>query len=243
MPVLEPDNKFTETQELTKKYVTKLSQMRTSLASLKPRIQAIKTTPTNTGISLLQVRNQFLFNLILSSCLIMYHKLDGKKIPRDVLMSAIESRLFLEKTLALRTKLNTQITALTNTTTTSLDESEVVEDTSNIDAGSIGVLQFKPTQSEFVGGGDLETQNDENEVYVPPKIAPVHFNVSREKNSGGLTRLQREVASKSRLLSDLNDVFRDGPEEVGVDGRNDRVGSGVGNYLKSNTRKFGRWCG
>ena len=184
-----------------------LGEMDQRVDQLVSRLPELKT---NQGISLLEVRMHGLLSYLCDLSFLSLLKVSGSSIKHPVVDRLIEWRTILEKTKPLETKLKYQIDKLVKAAIMHDDEEQMAQEEENI-------LMYKPNPENLIAP-DADEEQQEKDVYKPPKVAPLHYDPHDTKKKGRLTERLKERASKSRLLRDLQSEYDDRPEDLDVGG-------------------------
>lgn len=179
------------------------------LKSVEPALEALKSTPSDKGLSFLQTKYQLLLGYCANIAFYLSLKVKGKSVDKHpVVERLVKYRLLIEKIKPMEAKFQYQIDKLLHASNAS--------NANSTGMGSEKELAFKPNLN-FV---DKESGSDEEEeasgVYKAPKIAPVHFADSKNKTDK-LEERQKLLASKSRLMADIQADMEDRPEEELID--------------------------
>lgn len=196
-----------------------------------------KESSITSGISLLDVRNLTLCSYLKKLIFFIILKVKGKSIStrtttastaptsttttssdsdslQDLIWYLVKDRFVLEKTNVLKEKLKYQIDKLLKSA--SANNAQNI-DNPTVDIDEMDPLAFKPNPNAMMENQENDDDNDNNGgeqksidgIYRPPRVAPVHYDA--EKSSATtkhkLSEKQKEIASRSRLLRDLQSQY------------------------------------
>ncbi|XP_064598912.1 neuroguidin-A-like [Liolophura sinensis] len=184
-------------------------------------IQKVKNgdISTSKGISLLEGKYQMLLSYLTNLSLLMLRKSSGESIQDDpVIMRLVEIRTVLEKIRPIDQKLKYQIDKLLKMVSTGA-------------AGTADPLRFRPNPGNLISKldeADSASDSDEEaetrsrrksdplKLYVPPKLAAVHYDgeeTQTEREQRLLERAKRKALSSS-MIQDLRQEYSEGPQEI-----------------------------
>lgn len=172
---------------------------------------------TSGGVSLLEIKYHLLLSYLINLTHVMLMKVQGKSINScPSVVRLVEIRTILEKIKPLDLKLHYQIDKLIKLATTG-----------NV-TGTSNPLHFRPNPGNLVS--KLDEPNDDDEmssdddgnkalqdkqsnknVYVPPKLAAVHFADDKEKRR---QLLLRKRTMDTSVLEDLREEYSEAPLEL-----------------------------
>ncbi|KAM9712495.1 neuroguidin [Menidia menidia] len=174
---------------------------------------------TSKGMSFLDLRYHLLLFYLQDLTHLIYLKTAGEKIKdSEALTRLVTIRTILEKMRPLDHKLKYQIDKLVRTAITgSLAENDP--------------LKLRPNPENLISKlseSDESGEEDENEAsqkkaahssgkkYVPPKIAPVHYDgdMTEADKKKALAERQRRAALRSSVIQELRQQYSDAPEEI-----------------------------
>uniref|UniRef100_A0A3Q2SZA7 Neuroguidin, EIF4E binding protein n=1 Tax=Fundulus heteroclitus TaxID=8078 RepID=A0A3Q2SZA7_FUNHE len=199
---------------LTEQVASVTSHVRELLTKVKDG--ALKTSK---GLSFLDLRyNLLLFYLQDLTHLISIKTEGGKIKDSDALSRVVAIRTVLEKMRPLDHKLKYQIDKLVRTAVTgSLAENDPLQLRPNPEN-----LISKLSESEDSGDEANEAASDKRAAhssgkkYVPPKIAPVHYDgdMTEADRKKAQAERQRRAALRSSVIQELRQQYSDAPEEI-----------------------------
>ncbi|KAM9333823.1 neuroguidin [Pholidichthys leucotaenia] len=194
---------------LTEQVVLVTSHVRELLSKVKDG--AFKTSK---GLSFLDLRYHLLLFYLQDLTHLISLKTEGGKIKEsDALNRVVTVRTVLEKMRPLDHKLKYQIDKLVRTAVTgSLAENDPLQLRPNPEN-----LISKLSESEESGDEGKKTASQfRAKKYIPPKIAPVHYDgdmteVDRKKAQ---VERRRRAALRSSVIQELRQQYSDAPEEI-----------------------------
>ncbi|XP_041974058.1 neuroguidin [Aricia agestis] len=187
---------------------------------------------TDKGLSFLEMKYQMLLSYLINLTYIVLRKCSGEKIESDPSIDRlIEIRTVLEKIRPIDSKLKYQIDKLVKTA--------VVGVTSEDDPQSYRAnpdnLVSKINGSDDDSSNQSEDEQEQKEksaksnIYVPPKLAAVHFEESLSRTSS--EQKNKERAKKqflnSSVMRELREEYSEAPTEVTT-----------GNHVKHSISKY-----
>ncbi|KAL4712857.1 hypothetical protein ACJJTC_011927 [Scirpophaga incertulas] len=174
---------------------------------------------TDKGLSFLEMKYQMLLSYLINLTYIVLRKCSGEKIESDPSIDRlVEIRTVLEKIRPIDSKLKYQIDKLVKTA--------VVGATSDEDPHSFRanpanlVSKFDDTEDESSGksenGEDRKAKANKSMVYVPPKLAAVHYDgsVSRIESERKIKEKSKKQFLNSSVMRELRDEYSEAPLEV-----------------------------
>uniref|UniRef100_A0A3P9C100 Neuroguidin, EIF4E binding protein n=1 Tax=Maylandia zebra TaxID=106582 RepID=A0A3P9C100_9CICH len=165
---------------------------------------------TSKGLSFLDLRYHLLLFYLQDLTHLISIKTEGGKIKdSDALDRVVTIRTILEKMRPLDHKLKYQIDKLVRTAVTgSLDKCLFV------------FLQLSESESEDEteneAASEKKAAHSSGKKYIPPKIAPVHYDgdmTEADKKKAKLER-HRQAALRSSVIQELRQQYSDAPEEI-----------------------------
>ncbi|XP_035981150.1 neuroguidin isoform X1 [Fundulus heteroclitus] len=207
------------------KAVQLLNNLTEQVASVTSHVRELLTKvkdgafKTSKGLSFLDLRyNLLLFYLQDLTHLITIKTEGGKIKDSDALSRVVAIRTVLEKMRPLDHKLKYQIDKLVRTAVTgSLTENDPLQLRPNPEN-----LISKLSESEDSGDEANEAASDKRAAhssgkkYVPPKIAPVHYDgdMTEADRKKAQAERQRRAALRSSVIQELRQQYSDAPEEI-----------------------------
>ncbi|XP_054283753.1 neuroguidin [Macrosteles quadrilineatus] len=210
------EQSHTEVSKLLKDIEESTGELNTLVDNLKVDIKSGKLN-TKDGISLLDVKNQMMINYISNVVYIIAKKLHGNNIEGDgAIERLVEMRTVLERIRPLEQKLKYMMEKLVKTALTGAgnenDPTHFRANPENMAANMAG--------SESESEEDETPSKDKSEkkpgVYVPPRVAPMHY--EEEENAASrrqkLVERARKRALHSSVMEELREEYLDTPAEV-----------------------------
>ncbi|XP_022189591.2 neuroguidin [Nilaparvata lugens] len=197
-----------------------LPQIKDSISNLKKTISSSK--PSNQkGLSILDVKNNMMLMYLSNLMHIILKKCKGESIQGDQAIERLtEIRIVLERIFPIESKLKYQIHKLIKTATTgTIDEN----DPSRFRANPADM-----EDEEDSADSDEEDDDDGNDgrgaaskrksgIYVPPKLAAMHYDEddSKAAKQEKLLERARKHALNSSVVQEMREEILDAPKEVG----------------------------
>ncbi|OWR51677.1 Neuroguidin-A [Danaus plexippus plexippus] len=170
---------------------------------------------TDKGLSFLEMKYQMLLSYLINLTYIVLRKCSGEKIESDPSIDRlVEIRTVLEKIRPIDSKLKYQIDKLVKTS--------VVGQTSEDDPQA-----YRANPDNLVS--KLDDKSNKSNIYVPPKLAAVHYTDSLSK--ANIDKKTKEQAKKqllnSSVMRELRDEYSEAPTEMST-----------GNHVKHSISKY-----
>ncbi|XP_077325357.1 neuroguidin isoform X2 [Lithobates pipiens] len=174
--------------------------------------------PTEKGLSFLELKDQLLVMYMQDLTYLTMEKIHGRSLKDNpAIMRLVEMRTVLEKMRPVDQKLKYQIDKLMRAAVTgSLSENDP--------------LRFKPNpqnlMSKLEESDQEESGSDENEggegkkshskvkKYVPPRLAPVHYDDTEVERERRILERAKKRALSSSVIRELKEQYTDAPEEI-----------------------------
>ncbi|XP_040272823.1 neuroguidin [Bufo bufo] len=173
--------------------------------------------PTEKGLSFLELKDQLLMLYMQDLAHIILEKVSGKSLTENpAIMRLVENRTVLEKMRPIEQKLKYQIDKLVRAAMTgSLAENDP--------------LRFRPNPQNLLSKlesdkEDSGSDKDESGVgkksrsqtrkYIPPKLAPVHYDDTEEEKERRILERAKKRALSSSVIRELKEQYTDAPEEI-----------------------------
>ncbi|XP_075685031.1 neuroguidin isoform X2 [Rhinoderma darwinii] len=174
--------------------------------------------PTEKGLSFLELKDQLLLLYMQDLSHIIMEKASGRSLKENPgIMRLVEIRTVLEKMRPIDQKLKYQIDKLVRAAVTgSLAENDP--------------LRFKPNPQNLMSKLEesdkegSESNEDESGVekksqnkarkYVPPRLAPVHFDDTEAEKELRILQRAKKRALSSSVIRELKEQYTDAPEEI-----------------------------
>ncbi|CAG2117200.1 unnamed protein product [Medioppia subpectinata] len=182
---------------------------------------------TQNGNSFVELKNRVFLSYLMDLTYLVLKKVSGQRLEgSDVIQRLVEHRTVLERMRPIEHKLRYTFDKLIKTSTDgTVDPNDP--------------LRFKPQLNSIVGTKDTEDMGDEeynsqnddmgsnddmeesgdngkkvrSDVYVPPKVAQMRFDVEEDRKAKALERAKKKALNSS-IISELRREFDDRPEEV-----------------------------
>uniref|UniRef100_A0A096M6B7 Neuroguidin, EIF4E binding protein n=1 Tax=Poecilia formosa TaxID=48698 RepID=A0A096M6B7_POEFO len=175
---------------------------------------------TSKGLSFLDLRyNLLLFYLQDLTHLISIKAEGGKIKDSEALSRVVTIRTVLEKMRPLDHKLKYQIDKLVRTAVTgSLAENDPLQLRPNPDnfISKLSESEDSEDETKNKAASDKKATHSSGRKYVPPKIAPVHYDgdMTEADRKKAQTERQRRAALRSSVIQELRQQYSDAPEEI-----------------------------
>lgn len=186
---------------------------------------------TDKGLNFLEMKYQMLLSYLINLTYIVLRKCSGERIESDPSIDRlIEIRTVLEKIRPIDSKLKYQIDKLVKTAVVGSTEDDPQSYHAN-PANLVSKLEDSEDDSSDASdeGRDKKEKSSKSNVYVPPKLAAVHY------DDGG-SRLDNEKRNKERskkqflnssVMRELREEYSEAPLEVSS-----------GNHVKHSISKY-----
>ncbi|CAN8303288.1 unnamed protein product [Cochlearia groenlandica] len=183
-----------------------LDVVRSKVEALTVKVKA-NSFPTADGISYLEAKHLLLLSYC--QCLVYYLLRKAKGFSIDghpVVRSLVEIRLFLEKIRPIDKKLQYQIQKLTTAGGSLVEES-------NLEGKELGTAQKSEDLSNYKPKPDLLADRNEDDlkddVYRPPKFAPMSMNAKTSKQERDASRKEKHFLRQTAEDTYMKDVLDD----------------------------------
>ncbi|XP_063339785.1 neuroguidin [Pelmatolapia mariae] len=174
---------------------------------------------TSKGLSFLDLRYHLLLFYLQDLTHLISIKTEGGKIKdSDALDRVVTIRTILEKMRPLDHKLKYQIDKLVRTAVTgSLAENDPLQLRPNPE-NLVSKLSESESEDETENkaASEKKAAHSSGKKYIPPKIAPVHYDgdmTEADKKNAKLER-HRQAALRSSVIQELRQQYSDAPEEI-----------------------------
>lgn len=221
----------TEKLELVKKHAPEVKQFLKEFKSraeevrtvLEPALLKLRASNTDKGLSFLESKYQLLVGYCANLAYYLLLKVRGQSVERHpVVERLVKYRLLLEKMKPMEAKLQYQVDKLLQATQPGGRSSK--EDLALAYRPNLSLMRGAESSSEGEAegrgpklGGFDEEEVEADGLYRAPKLAPAHFVEKRDKNADRLEEREKMLASRSRLLADMQAELEDRPEEDSID--------------------------
>ncbi|ODM99613.1 Neuroguidin [Orchesella cincta] len=163
---------------------------------------------TDKGLSFLEVKNHLLLQYLVGICGVSLNKTSGESI-QDLpyINQLIELRTVLEKIRPIDNKLKYQIDKLIRSATSGTVEADP--------------LRHRANPDNLAGSDDSSDEDDDvpksdrpkSDVYVPPKVAPQHYDGEEEAPAQKMEKAKKKFINKN-LIREMQEEFLDTPVEI-----------------------------
>ncbi|XP_072234267.1 neuroguidin [Leuresthes tenuis] len=200
---------------LTEQVVSVTSHVRELLSKVKDG--AFKTS---NGLSFLDLRYHLLLFYLQDLTHLISIKTEGGKIKdSEALNRAVTIRTLLEKMRPLDHKLKYQIDKLVRTAVTgTLAENDPLHLRPNPEnlVSKLSGSEESGDEEESKAASEKKAAHSSGRKYVPPKIAPVHYDgdMTEADRKKAQVERQRRAALRSSVIQELRQQYSDTPEEI-----------------------------
>ncbi|XP_063376383.1 neuroguidin [Cydia fagiglandana] len=173
---------------------------------------------TDKGLSFLEMKYQMLLSYLINLTYIVLRKCSGEKIDSDPSIDRlIEIRTVLEKIRPVDSKLKYQIDKLVKTAAVGSTTEEDPQSFRAIPANLVSKIDDEEDDSsDALEDDEVKKDSSKTNIYVPPKLAAVHFEESTSR--AGSDKKNKERSKKqflnSRVMSELREEYSEAPMEV-----------------------------
>ncbi|XP_034415565.1 neuroguidin [Cyclopterus lumpus] len=200
-------------RNLTEQVVSVTSNVRELITKVKNG--AFKTSE---GLSFLDLRYHLLLFYLQDLTHLISVKTEGGKIKdSDALNRLVTIRTVLEKMRPLDHKLKYQIDKLVRTAVTgSLAENDPLQLRPNPENLLSKLSESEESEGEAENKTETKAAHSSGRKYVPPKIAPVHYDgdMTEADKKKAQSERQRRAALRSSVIQELRQQYSDAPEEI-----------------------------
>uniref|UniRef100_A0A673CM73 Neuroguidin, EIF4E binding protein n=1 Tax=Sphaeramia orbicularis TaxID=375764 RepID=A0A673CM73_9TELE len=172
---------------------------------------------TSKGLSFLDLRYHLLLFYLQDLTHLISVKTEGGPIKDDEALNRLVTvRTVLEKMRPLDHKLKYQIDKLVRTAVTgSLAENDPLQLRPN-PGNLLSKLNESESDDDTEAATEKKTSHSTSRKYVPPKIAPVHYDgdVTEADRKKAQAERQRRAALRSSVIQELRQQYSDAPEEI-----------------------------
>ncbi|XP_026217612.1 neuroguidin [Anabas testudineus] len=200
---------------LTEQVASVTSHVRELLTKVKDG-----TFNTSKGLSFLDLRYHLLLFYLQDLTHMISIKTEGSKIKdSEALNRIVTIRTVLEKMRPLDHKLKYQIDKLVRTAVTgSLAENDPMQLRPNPEnlISKLNESEDSDDEAEANAASNKKAAHSSGKKYVPPKIAPVHYDddVTEADRKKAQAERQRRAALRSSVIQELRQQYSDAPEEI-----------------------------
>jgi len=164
---------------------------------------------TDKGLSFLEVKNHLLLQYLIGICGVSLNKTFGESI-QDLpyINQLIELRTVLEKIRPIDNKLKYQIDKLIRSANSGTVEADPLRHRANPD-NLAGADDDSSDEDDDVPKSDRPKSG----VYVPPKVAPQHYDGEEEAPAQKMEKAKKKYINKN-LIREMQEEFLDTPVEI-----------------------------
>lgn len=185
---------------------------------------------TDKGLSFLEMKYQMLLSYLINLTYIVLRKCSGEKIESDPSIDRlIEIRTVLEKIRPIDSKLKYQIDKLVKTAVVGASEDDPQSYHANPD-NLVSKIEGSDEESNNESeNGDTKDKNEKSNIYVPPKLAAVHFDdsISRSESEKKNKEKAKKQFLNSSVMRELREEYSEAPIEMTT-----------GNHVKHSISKY-----
>uniref|UniRef100_A0A1A7XCB9 Neuroguidin, EIF4E binding protein n=1 Tax=Iconisemion striatum TaxID=60296 RepID=A0A1A7XCB9_9TELE len=200
---------------LTEQVVSVTSHVRELITKVKDG-----TFKTSKGLSFLDLRYHLLLFYLQDLTHLIGIKTQGGKIKdSEALSRVVTIRTVLEKMRPLDHKLKYQIDKLLRTAVTgSLAENDPLQLRPNPEnlVSKLGESEESEDEAGDKSANDVKAAHSSGKKYIPPKIAPVHYDGDMTEADRKKVHMERQRlgALRSSVIQELRQQYSDAPEEI-----------------------------
>ncbi|XP_026327989.1 neuroguidin [Hyposmocoma kahamanoa] len=214
--VEQPD--LTQAIKLLKEMNSNVQQVSQLVDNMVTRVKSGEMS-TDKGLSFLEMKYQMLLSYLINLTYIVLRKCSGERIESDPSIDRlIEIRTVLEKIRPIDSKLKYQIDKLVKTavvgSTTDDDPQSFHANPDNLVSKIGGAEEDSSDASEV--GDEGEEKSTKSNIYVPPKLAAVHFDESTSRvdsEKKNKERMKKQLLNSS-VMRELREEYSEAPLEV-----------------------------
>lgn len=217
--------------KLLKEMNTNVQQVSQLVDNMLIRVKSGELS-TDKGLSFLEMKYQMLLSYLINLTYIVLRKCSGERIESDPSIDRlIEIRTVLEKIRPIDSKLKYQIDKLVKTAvvggTTEDDPQSYHANPANLASKIDNSEEDSSEHSD--SGEDKNHKSSKPNIYVPPKLAAVHFdeNTSRIDNAKKSKEQSKQQHLNLSIMRELRDEYSEAPLEVSS-----------GNHVKQSISKY-----
>ncbi|KAJ0181933.1 hypothetical protein K1T71_002655 [Dendrolimus kikuchii] len=185
---------------------------------------------TDKGLSFLEMKYQMLLSYLINLTYIVLRKCFGEKIESDPSIDRlIEIRTVLEKIRPIDSKLKYQIDKLVKAAIVGGDSADDPQSYHPNPANLISKIDDSDEDSSVVSDGEVDKKGKINKsnIYVPPKLAAVHFDETETKVNSEKRNKEKSNKLNSSIMRELREEYSEAPLEVSI-----------GNHVKQSISKY-----
>ncbi|VVD01738.1 unnamed protein product [Leptidea sinapis] len=214
--------------KLFKEMNMNVQQVSTLVDSMLTRVKNGEMT-TDKGLSFLEMKYQMLLSYLINLTYIILRKCSGEKIESDPSVDRlIEIRTVLEKIRPIDSKLKYQIDKLVKTAVTGATSENDPQSYHANPANLVSKIENSDDESSEESDTGDKTKNSKSNVYVPPKLAAVHYDesISKADNEKKKENARKQFLNSS-VMRELREEYSEAPVEVST-----------GNHVKHSVSKY-----
>ncbi|KAF9415931.1 hypothetical protein HW555_006563 [Spodoptera exigua] len=217
--------------KLLKEMNTNVQQVSQLVDNMLVRVKSGELS-TDKGLSFLEMKYQMLLSYLINLTYIVLRKCSGERIESDPSIERlIEIRTVLEKIRPIDSKLKYQIDKLVKTAVvggTSEDDPQAYHANPANLVSKINESAEESSESSDEGETKTDKASKSN-IYVPPKLAAVHFDesTSRVDNDKKMKEKSKKQFLNSSIMRELREEYSEAPLEVST-----------GNHVKQSISKY-----
>ncbi|KAL1124544.1 hypothetical protein AAG570_001170, partial [Ranatra chinensis] len=170
------------------------------------------------GIELLDVKNQLLLQYLTHIVYLLLLKNSGRSIEGDEAIGRlVELRVIMERIRPIEQKLKYQIDKLIKIAITGIGNEN---DPSHFKANPANMISKSSEndcdEADKSGERNLKSKEKKSGVYVPPKLAAVHYDgdITQAERKNRLLERARKHALNSSVMQELKEEYLDTPTEI-----------------------------
>ncbi|XP_049870275.1 neuroguidin [Pectinophora gossypiella] len=185
---------------------------------------------TDKGLSFLEMKYQMLLSYLINLTYIVLRKCSGEKIESDPSIDRlIEIRTVLEKIRPMDSKLKYQIDKLVKTAVVGSTNEDDPQSFRANPENLISKIDDSDDDSSDASDEDTKEKASKSKVYVPPKLAAVHYDESMSRQDSEKKNKERTKKQflNSSVMRELREEYSEAPLEVTT-----------GNHVKHSISKY-----
>lgn len=223
----QPD--FPQALQLFKEMNNNVQQVSQVVDSMLARVRNGELS-TDKGLSFLEMKYQMLLSYLINLTYIVLRKCSGEKIESDPSIDRlVEIRTVLEKIRPIDSKLKYQIDKLVKTAVVG---SSTEDDPQTFRANPDSLVSKIDSGNEDASDSsdnaeDNKEKSNKSNIYVPPKLAAVHFNADMSRLENEKKEKSKKQMLNSSIMHELREEYSEAPLEVTT-----------GNHVKHSISKY-----
>ncbi|KAM7303055.1 neuroguidin [Ixodes scapularis] len=203
-------------------FISLLNQVREKADLVSGAVRNLRTRAqtgelnTGKGLSFLEMKNHVMLCYLLDVTNVVWKKVTGRKISSDpCIRRLIEARTVLERVRPIDQKLKYQVDKLVRTATVgAINADDPLRFKAN--PAALQANSGDEEAHEESGQGSGRTEEARVRAYMPPKLAPTHYEgdlTEKERRERVLERAKKRALSSS-VMRELRSDFYEGPVEI-----------------------------